>query len=94
MLMSDESRASEISRREMLETVGKAAVATVMLPTVLHGLVGEPIALAAAGQAPALAAEAGVDRIAVLPGRTYLNGWTGYGERPRPPRPRRPGRAR
>jgi hypothetical protein len=33
---------------------------------------------------------AGVDRVVVLPGKTYLRGWAGYGD---PPRPRPRGRA-
>ncbi len=35
------------------------------------------------GQQPSLNAVPGPDRIVILPGKTYLNGWVGYGEPPR-----------
>jgi DUF1680 family protein len=35
---------------------------------------------------PPLKAIAGIDRVVVLPGKTYLNGWAGHGNRPRPGR--------
>lgn len=31
---------------------------------------------------PKLNADAGVDRVVILPGKTYLNGWAGFGHRP------------
>ena len=37
-----------------------------------------------------LNALAGLDRVTILPGKTYLRGWTGYGDPPRPQRPRGP----
>lgn len=63
-----------LSRRHLL----KAASAAPLLQT----------AILSAG--PTLNAAAGVDRVTVLPGRTYLRGWAGYGDPPRPgaPRPR------
>src|ERR1051326_2100874 len=42
-----------------------------------------------ADEAP-LNAVAGVDRVTILPGKTYLRGWAGYGDPPRPERPRGP----
>ena len=52
----------------------------------------ESQATAAAQATPApLAADAGVDRVVVLPGKTYLNGWAGQGSRPRPGRRRTTG---
>ena len=33
---------------------------------------------------------AGVDRVTILPGKTYLRGWAGYGDPPRPQRARGP----
>ncbi|MFB3828326.1 MAG: glycoside hydrolase family 127 protein [Bryobacteraceae bacterium] len=50
-------------------------------------MLGAVAACAAASDQPPLRAVAGVDRIAVLPGRTYLRGWAGYGEPPRRPVP-------
>src|SRR5579872_6371814 len=45
---------------------------------------------ARADEAP-LNAIAGVDRVTILPGKTYLRGWTGYGDPPQPRRPLPPG---
>jgi hypothetical protein len=68
-----------MTRRDMLETVGKAAVVTVAVPSVLR----TSGASAQAGvQAPDLVAVAGPDRVVVTPGRTYINAWAGYGEPP------------
>jgi DUF1680 family protein len=76
----------EMTRREMLGTVGKAAAVTVVLPPFLHGCqeAGAPAASAPDG----LAALAGPDRVVVLPGKTYINSWAGYGLPPSQ-RPRR-----
>ena len=79
--MCDEAPRAIVSRREVLETTGKAAVASVVLPPLLDARLGVDGALVA--QAAPLDSIAGVDRITVLPGRTYLNGWTGYGSPPR-----------
>jgi DUF1680 family protein len=38
----------------------------------------------------ALTSVAGPDRVVILPGKTYLNGWTGYGDPPRRDRRRNP----
>lgn len=67
-----------ISRRDMLETMGKAAVFTIAVPPFLQrgGVLGGGV------QAPPLAAIAGPDRVVVTPGRTYINAWTGYGDPP------------
>jgi DUF1680 family protein len=83
--MSDEAAKTRITRRELLESVGKAAVASAVLGPVVEAAVGAAVPIA-----PPLAAVAGPDRIAVLPGGTYLNGWAGYGEPPGRQR-RRPG---
>ncbi len=78
--MSDEMRddASEagMSRRGLLRTAGKMALASVTMAPLAHTVFVVPDVLGA--RAPELAAVAGLDRIAVLPGRTYLNGWAGY----------------
>lgn len=77
----------KIGRRALLETAGKAALAGVVLrPSVLQALglegTGSP-------EAP-LRAIAGPDRVVVIPGRTYINSWVGYGDPPQRVR-RRPG---
>ena len=65
-----------ITRREMLERMGMAAVVSAVA-----GPLGDGLVLSA--QSLPLNAIAGVDRIVMANGRTYLNGWAGYGEPPR-----------
>ena len=76
--MSDHT--SDISRRTMLGKLGQVAAASVALPRVLHAAIlsPEPSAVAPVNGI------AGVDRVVVLPGKTYLRGWAGYGDPPRP----------
>jgi uncharacterized protein len=78
---------SNLTRREMLGSVGKAAAATVVLTPLTQSAFGFPLAMIA--EDAALTAIAGVDRVAILPGKTYLIGYAGYGD---PPRPGRGGR--
>ena len=67
-----------LSRRELLTRAGQAAAASVVALPLLE------IGLDAVGAAAApLTAIAGVDRIALLSGKTYLNAWAGYGDPPR-----------
>lgn len=77
---------SHISRREVLNAVGKAASAAAVAP-VVHTAI---LSCANAAEAAPLNAVAGVDRVTVLPGKTYLRGWAGYGDPPQPERRRRP----
>lgn len=65
-----------ISRRQLLNKVGGAVASAPFLRTALHAWAAE--------ESTALNAHAGVDRVTVLPGKTYLRGWAGYGDRPRP----------
>ncbi len=69
----------EISRRTLLRRARQAA----LLPAVAGALdqVGR------AGQAPGFQVDAGIDRVAVLPGKTYLRGWVGQGRAPSATRP-------
>src|SRR5665647_3822939 len=69
---------SKISRRSMLKAV---ALTPVMQPAI--------VSRAMAADEAALNGVAGIDRVAVLPGKTYLRGCAGYGD---PPRPVRAGR--
>ncbi len=71
-----------ISRREIFGAIGKAAGAAAAAP-LLHTAI---LSCAAAEETPLLGADAGVDRVTVLPGKTYLHGWVGYGEQPHPER--------
>jgi DUF1680 family protein len=77
--MSDNPRKAGITRRDALGTIGKAAVASVALPPILRAA----ILPRAEARAAAVNGIAGVDRVLVLPGKTYLRGWAGYGEPPR-----------
>jgi len=87
--MSDHPAKPGLSRRDMLGTIGKAAVASVALPQVLRAAIlpGREV-----GSAAPVNGVAGVDRVVVLPGKTYLRGWAGYGDPPRSS-PRRPAQA-
>ncbi|HXK07822.1 MAG TPA: beta-L-arabinofuranosidase domain-containing protein, partial [Verrucomicrobiae bacterium] len=76
--MSKHLTRAGMSRRDLFDTVGKAAAA------------GAIASLASAAEEAPLHAVAGVDRVTILPGKTYLRGWTGYGDPPRPERPRGP----
>jgi DUF1680 family protein len=69
-----------MTRREMLGTAAKAAAVTPVLQTAI-------VSCARADEAP-LNSVAGIDRVTILPGKTYLRGWAGYGD---PPRAQRPG---
>lgn len=76
-----------ITRREALKTAGKAAVVTVAAGSFLQLAFGDGVASAQAAQeAPGLNAVAGVDRVVMKHGKTYLNAWAGYGNPPRPGR--------
>jgi len=66
-----------ISRRRVLG-------ATALVPVLQTAIVS----CASADDASLLNAVAGVDRAAILPGKTYLRGWAGYGDPPRPASPR------
>ncbi len=79
--MADKASRDTMTRREVLGAAGKAAAASVALPPILDDVLRADGALVA--QAAPLTSIAGVDRITVLPGRTYLNGWTGFGSPPR-----------
>ncbi len=66
---------SNMTRRELLESMGAMAVTVAASPT-LDGL-------GLSAQALPLAAIAGPDRVVMRHGRTYLNAWAGYGAPPR-----------
>src|SRR5262245_25578263 len=83
--MSDSTPTSGLSRRAMLGVLGKSAAASVALPPMLSAM----ILHATAPTAAPLNGVAGADRVVVLPGKTYLRAWAGYGDPPRPA-PRRP----
>jgi DUF1680 family protein len=77
--MSDHLTNSKLSRRELFGTVGKALVLTPLIGSA---------AVSSANAAPGalLTGIAGIDRVTVLGGKTYLRGWAGYGDQPQPGR--------
>ena len=65
-----------ISRRDMMKKTGLVAVVSATAGSLADGLT------LSADTLP-LTAMAGVDRVVMRGGRTYLNGWAGYGDPPR-----------
>src|SRR5438045_228862 len=88
LMTENTSNDTSISRRAMLGMIGKAAAASVVLPPILQAAILPDYATSdsslrgvRAGAAP-VNGIAGVDRVVVLPGKTYLRAWAGYGEPP------------
>jgi uncharacterized protein len=65
-----------MTRRDMMKRTGLVAVVSATTGSLVDGL------SVSAAELP-LAAVAGVDRVVMTGGKTYLNGWAGYGEPPR-----------
>ena len=84
--MSTDLTHTAMNRREMFGAVGKVVTGAAIAPAVHTAIVSCAMA---ADEAP-LNAVAGVDRVTILPGKTYIRGWAGYGDPPRPERPRGP----
>lgn len=80
--MSKENAGKDLTRRELLQRF----TASVLVTAVATPL-GKAMALSS--RAEPVNAVAGVDRVVMKHGKTYLNGWAGYGA---PPRPGRGGR--
>ena len=76
-----------LTRREVLETLGTLAVGSVVATRAVQAAISDGGVLSS--QELRLNALAGPDRIVMQQGRTYLNGWGGYGEPPRRTRGRR-----
>ena len=78
------------SRRAVLRNAGRAAALTAGAP-LLHSVI---LSCSAAADDAPLNSRAGLERVTVQPGRTYLRAWAGYGDPPRRRRPfERPGTA-
>ena len=78
--MTEHLKNTQLSRRALFGTAGKAVGASVALsPLLKSAIIGA--ADTDAVTAP-LSGSAGVDRINVLGAKTYLHGWAGYGEPP------------
>jgi len=69
-----------LTRRELFEKVGTVAVVSAVVSPLASAIGGE---MTLAAQALPLTAIAGVDRVVMTRGKTYLNGWAGYGQPPR-----------
>ena len=78
--MSSRDSKGSISRRELLANAAKSAAAVVIAPALQAKIFAQPVA--AARSAAPVNGIAGVDRIVVLPGKTYLRGWAGHGDPP------------
>ena len=74
-----------LTRRALFGTAGKGVAAVLAAPYIPGALLQ-----CAAAEPNALNGVAGIDRVTILPGKTYLRGWAGYGNPPLPERPRRP----
>ena len=85
--MTRQPNKSKVSRRELFRTGGKTLAAAAAAPFVP----GMLLRCSADTGTATPSGVAGIDRVTVLPGKTYLRGWAGYGNPPGPPRPRRPG---
>ncbi len=94
--MSNRESSSKITRRQLLGTLGKAALGAAAISPVLQtAILGQARAQSPARRGPLpgmgdvpVNGVAGVDRVVVIPGKSYLRGWAGYGEPPES-RPRR-----
>jgi len=75
--MSDHLTKSKMNRRAMLGTVVQSAIVSCVVSSDV-----------AADEAAPLNGFAGIDRVTVLQGKTYLRGWAGYGNPPSTPRGR------
>ena len=94
--MSNREQRPTVSRRQMLGTLGKAALgAAIISPVLQTAILGDARAQTLhrrrRNAGDPVNGMAGVDRVVVLPGKTYLRGWAGYGEPPHPGRRRRRG---
>jgi len=74
---------NSLTRRELLKAAGKATAVVAASPLVELALGGDGVLSAQALPPAAFNADAGPDRVVMRHGKTYLNGWTGAGPRPR-----------
>ncbi len=82
--MDDTLDNRDLSRRTILGAAAKTTAASAALAPVLQTSI---VSLAMAAETAKLNPIAGPDRVAVLPGKTYLRGWAGYGDPPKPSDP-------
>jgi DUF1680 family protein len=85
--LNTENARNKISRRAMLGNAGKAAAASVVVSSIKESLF---VSIATGADRAIPNALAGLDRVTVLPGKTYLTGWAGFedsAEQDKPPGP-------
>src|SRR5262245_34515014 len=80
MSMKNGDSKPAMTRREMLTTMGTMAAGAVAATQLVEVAFGDNGVLAA--QATPHNVLGGVDRVDMLKGKTYLNGWVGYGAAP------------
>jgi uncharacterized protein len=73
---------SKMSRRVMFERTGKAVASVALTPVIQSAIVSCVVSSDLAAEETPLNGIAGIDRVTVLEGKTYLRGWTGYGNPP------------
>ena len=77
--VKSDSKTTRLTRRQLLGRTGKAAVGSAVMGPLIQSAI-----LSCAGAAETgLKGVAGIDRVTILPGKTYLRGWAGYGDPPR-----------
>jgi DUF1680 family protein len=77
--VKSDSKTTKLTRRQMLGRTGKAAVGSVAMTPLIQSAILSCASAAETG----LKGVAGIDRVTILPGKTYLRGWAGYGDPPR-----------
>jgi DUF1680 family protein len=88
--MKNTRAGTNMSRRQILGSAGKAAAASLALSNIMPGLF---VSAVIGADSETLNAAAGPDRVTVFPGKTWLMGWAGFddpektGGAPAPPGP-------
>ena len=77
--MKSDSKTAKLTRRQILGTTGKSAAGSVVIAPLIQSAILSCASAAETG----LKGIAGIDRVTILPGKTYLHGWAGYGDPPR-----------
>src|ERR1035441_757065 len=77
--VKSDAKTTRLTRRQMLGRTGQAALGSVVLTPLIQGAILSCASAAETG----LKGVAGIDRVTILPGKTYLRGWAGYGDPPR-----------
>src|SRR5262245_27647381 len=84
--VASDSKSAKLTRRKMVARTGKAAAGSIVMTPLIQSAI---LSIGSAAET-GLKGVAGIDRVTVLPGKTYLRGWAGYGDPPRSNQNRRP----